>query len=170
MDTLLQPGLWIATNLGLSPETTEYQIVLWAINGPIYIFLVRSVFISAGRTAGFYHPGQYWYWPRLPWRSLVLALIFIHIWFERVFLMGKRATGGFTGTLGTLARHYGPGKILLGRAYAFGFGLLQPVGVKVKRHLFMYAMTGQASGCLMGALSPCGQGARLGGAECSKGG
>ena len=63
--------------------------------------------------------------------------------------MGKRASGGFASVVGTLAYLYRPGKVLLGRAYAFGIGLLQPVGIKVSRHLFMYAMTGAGKTTLL---------------------
>ena len=56
--------------------------------------------------------------------------------------MGNRATGGFANALETLTHLYKPDHVLLGRAFAWGVGLLQPIGIKVERHLFMYAMTG----------------------------
>lgn len=56
--------------------------------------------------------------------------------------MGRRATGRFAGPLNTLSHLYRPGHVLLGRAQGWGFGLLQPVGMDVQRHLFMYAMSG----------------------------
>jgi type IV secretory pathway TraG/TraD family ATPase VirD4 len=106
------------------------------------LFSIRTVLILFSRKIGIYHPDYYRLWPRLPWRSLMIIWNDIRIWFERTFQMGNRATGGFSNALNTLTLLYKPGHILLGRAFAWGFGLLQPVGIKVERHLFMYAMTG----------------------------
>jgi len=142
MDILFMPGEWVAMQLSLPPETSKYQLALYATNTPIYLFAARTIFTIVGRKCGFYHPNQYRYWPRPPWRGVVRTYVGFKIWHERVFTMGKQATGGFAGTLATLALLYRPGKILLGRGYTFGVGLLQPVGITVSRHLFMYAMTG----------------------------
>lgn len=108
----------------------------------VALFAIRTVLILFSRKTGFYHPDYYRLWPRIPWRSLMIIWNNIRIWFERTFQMGNRATGGFANALHTLTLLYKPGHILLGRAFAWGFGLLQPVGIKVERHLFMYAMTG----------------------------
>lgn len=108
----------------------------------VALFATRTVLILFSRKIGIYHPDYYRFWPRLPWRSLMAIWNDIRIWFERAFQMGKRATGGFASALQTLTLLYKPGHILLGRAFAWGFGLLQPVGINVERHLFMYAMTG----------------------------
>jgi len=142
MDIILYPGEWVTAQLSLLPGTPKQQLVAWAINAPVYVFAARSVFTIAGRMCGFYHPDHYRLWPRLPWRSLMSAYITAKQWYERVFLMGKRATGGFAGTLATLTLMYRPSKVFLGRAYAIGIGLLQPVGTQVSTHLFMYAMSG----------------------------
>lgn len=106
------------------------------------LFAIRTILILFSRKIGIYHPDYYRLWPRLPWRSLMIIWNDIRIWFERTFQMGNRATGGFSNALNTLTLLYKPDHILLGRAFAWGFGLLQPVGIKVERHLFMYAMTG----------------------------
>jgi type IV secretory pathway TraG/TraD family ATPase VirD4 len=108
----------------------------------VALFAIRTVLILFSRKIGIYHPDNYRLWPRLPWRSLMIIWNNIRIWFERTFQMGNRATGGFSNALNTLTLLYKPGLVLLGRAFAWGFGLLQPVGIKVQRHLFMYAMTG----------------------------
>lgn len=142
MEALFIPGVWVAARLGLDNDTLEYLIALWFINGLIYIFILRTIFVVIGRASGLYHPGHYRHWPRLPWRSLVLAGVEVRLWYERVFAMSKRSTGGFAGALHTLSLLYKPGHVLLGRAYGFGVGLLEPVGIKTSRHLFMYAMTG----------------------------
>ena len=109
----------------------------------VTLIITRFVAVSVGRACGFYSPDQYHRWPRLPWRPVFEAYITCRIWYERVFLQGKRgSTGGFTSTLALLCLLYKPSMVHLGRATAFGFGLLQPIGMKVSRHLFMLAMTG----------------------------
>lgn len=142
MEALLLPGQYIAELSDFSPDSLEFQAILYGVNVPLYILVVRTLVIVATRTLGLYHPSQYRYWPRLPWRTLMKAWVILRLWFERTFLMGSRATGGFANALETLTLMYKPGQVLLGRAFAWGFGLLQPVGLKVERHLFMYAMTG----------------------------
>ncbi|QOJ23786.1 MAG: type IV secretory system conjugative DNA transfer family protein [Gammaproteobacteria bacterium] len=107
----------------------------------VALFATRTVLILFSRKIGIYHPDYYRLWPRLPWRSLMIIWNDIRIWIERTFQMGNRATGGFSNALNTLTLLYKPGHILLGRAFAWGFGLLQPVGIEVVRHIFMYAMT-----------------------------
>ena len=146
MDALISalrfPGEYVAEQTGFIPESLAYSIVVYSVNIPLYLFVLRTIVILITRTIGLYHPDQYRLWPRLPWRTLVNAFVHLIIWFERAFLMGKRATGGFANALETLTLLHKPGHILLGRAFAWGVGLLQPIGVKVERHLFMYAMTG----------------------------
>ena len=63
-------------------------------------------------------------------------------WYERTILSGRQSTGGFASPLSVLSMAFKPGMLHLGRASAFGFGLLQPVGMKITRHIFMLAMTG----------------------------
>lgn len=108
----------------------------------VALFATRTVLILFSRKIGIYHPDYYRLWPRLPWRSLMIIWMFFSVWFERTFVMGKRATGGFASAPQALTLLYEPDKILLGRAFAFGFGLLQPVGIKIDRHSFMYSITG----------------------------
>ncbi len=142
MDILLLPGIYIAWLSGLPPDDIAFQAIAYGVNISLYVFVARTILISTARVLGLYHPAQYRYWPRLPWRTFMRGWVNLRIWFERTFLMGSRATGGFANALETLTLMYKPGQVLLGRAFAWGFGLLQPVGIKVERHLFMYAMTG----------------------------
>lgn len=146
MDALINalrfPGEYVAGQTDFLPESLAYYIVVYSVNIPLYLFAIRTFSILITRAIGLYHPDQYRLWPRLPWRILVSAFVHIIIWFERTFWMGNRATGGFANALETITLLFKPGHILLGRAFAWGFGLLQPVGIKVERHLFMYAMTG----------------------------
>lgn len=126
---------------------TQYVWQAAKIHGPEFVFYAyigRTLHASVGRWFGIFHPGHYRWWPRLPWRGSFNLLMVAKRWHERVFKMGKKSTGGFVGVLGTFALLFKPGMIYLGNAYAYGVGLLQPVGVKVQRHLMMIAMTGAA--------------------------
>lgn len=142
MKLMSLPGHWLASGLGLSPDMPVPAFLAWAIDLAVYLFVLRTVLTYLGRKAGLSHPDHYHRWPRVPWRMAFKAWLALKRWHERVFQMGKRSTGGFAGVLATLTLMYRPGFLILGRAYAWGLGLLQPIGVKVERHLFMYAMTG----------------------------
>jgi type IV secretory pathway TraG/TraD family ATPase VirD4 len=140
MSGFLLPGHWLVDVLGLTQPAAA--VMAWGINIVSLIWLLRSAVILGGRFIGAYHPANYYRWPRLPWRSVVTLWLRIARWYEQVLVTGTKATGRFAGVLATLAQLYYPGHVLLGRAQGFGIGLLQPVGISVERHLFMYAMTG----------------------------
>lgn len=142
LDTLIAPGIYVAGFTGLSPESPEFLAVVVVTNLALYFFMVRTIVVFFARFFGVYHPGQYRYFPRLPWRIFYKIYLEIKRWYERVFLMGQHSTGGFAGLLEVFTLLYKPGQVLLGRAAGFGVGLLQPVGGIISRHLFMYAMTG----------------------------
>ena len=109
----------------------------------IVINIVRFMVTWAGRITGLYSPDHYHYWSHLPWRFFYAIGQKIVTFYEFVFLLGRRGnTGGFSSWLQTLSLLYTPDKLHLGRATAFGLGLLQPVGVKITRHAFFLAMTG----------------------------
>ncbi len=142
MKTLISPGKYVAELTNLSPESLTFLVIIIIVNLALYFFIVRTIVVFTVRFLGLYHPDQYHRWPRLPWRMFFKPCLEIKRWYERVFQMGHHATGGFAGLLEAFSLLYKPGQILLGRAYGLGVGLLQPVGLKVQRHLFMYAMTG----------------------------
>jgi len=142
MDTLLLPGRFLAELSGLPPESPEFLVILVLVNLTLYCFTLRTIVVSLSRWFGMYHPKHYRCWPRLPWRPFLKVYLSVKRWYERVFQMGKHATGGFAGVLATFTLMFKPGQILLGRAYGLGVGLLQPIGTNVSRHLFMFAMTG----------------------------
>ncbi len=126
----------------LAPENIIFLVVHYGLPTVAALFLGRTVATITLRTFGLSHPNHYRLWPRLPWRIVYKTWSVISLWVEKVFRFGKQATGGFAGALTTLTFMYKPSTIFLGRAYAWGFGLLQPIGVPVTRHIFCYAMTG----------------------------
>lgn len=106
-------------------------------------FALRTICVLAGRTLGTYGPEQFRCFPRVPWRAPYRAWSALKRLHERTRLFGRRGgTGGFAGALGTMSLLFKPGKVLLGRAYAFGLPGLQPIGISPKRHLFALAQTG----------------------------
>ena len=113
------------------------------------LFAARTLAVAIARVSGLYHPDQYHRWPRVPWRPFYLSYMFLRKWYERVFIHSKRANGGFASTLAMLSLLYKPGKLFLGRAYGAGVGWFQPLGIKLQRHLFIYAMTGSGKTTLI---------------------
>jgi type IV secretory pathway TraG/TraD family ATPase VirD4 len=142
MPALPNPGLAVVVCFGVAPETLAYALILVGLNGVFYGFVARTILLVLGRSFGLCAPSFYSYWPRLPWRSVLSVWFKFSAWRERVFIMGKRATGGFASALYVLTRLYKPGQVLLGRASAWGIGLLQPIGATLARHGFIYATTG----------------------------
>ncbi|WCN09989.1 type IV secretory system conjugative DNA transfer family protein [Marinomonas mediterranea] len=118
-------------------------LLLYGLQGLLTIILLRTVVTWLGRIFGFYSPDHYYRWPTLPWRPVYRLYMKCRQWYEQVFLLGKRgATGGFASPLSQFCMRYKPNMLHLGRATAFGIGLLQPVGTPIFRHIFMLAMTG----------------------------
>lgn len=125
------------------PAETWQNVSLWSLVVYVGLLSGRFVFVAIGRKLGLYSPDQYHLWPRLPWRSIYIGFQSLSKWHEQVFLLGRRGgTGGFASALENFCNLYKPGLLHLGRATAFGFGLLQPVGIKITRHVFILAMTG----------------------------
>ncbi len=109
----------------------------------LLLCVLRTAMVILYRRLGLYSPAMFRWWPRLiPWRKPYQLWQALRGWHEKTFLIGKRATGGFAGTLATWRLLFRPGLLHLGRTYAFGLGLLQPVGIPIRRHGFMLAMTG----------------------------
>ena len=134
----------IATLQSISPE----EIVgLAAIMGLTYVFtcfVVKAMLLRLLRAFGLYSPPVYAALPStLPyWRVIFrLHMTFTH-WRETVFRFGQYATAGFASTLATMTQLYTPSTVLIGRVWWAGFGLIQPVGVRIQRHIMVYAMTG----------------------------
>jgi len=126
----------------LSPEDIALIAVFYGGHVAAALFAARTIATYISRKAGLSHPDHYSRWPRVPWRTPYKAWLASKRWYERVFKIGKQSTGGFAGVLASLTLLYKPGQVFLGRAYAWGLGLLQPIGIKSERHFFMYAMTG----------------------------
>ncbi len=108
MDALYLPGIYIAELSEFPPEDIAFQAIVYGINIPLYAFVARTIIIFTARLLGLYHPSQYRYWPRLPWRILFKACLEIKRWYERVFQMGHHATGGFAGLLEAFSLLYKP--------------------------------------------------------------
>jgi hypothetical protein len=126
-----------------TPENLAFIVTVYGGELAAALFTFRTISVFATRKLGLYHPNYYHRYPRLiPWRRPYRSYMAIKKWYERVFVIGKRSSGGFAGALSVLSMLHTPQKILLGGASAYEFGLLQPIGIKPKRHLFMLAMTG----------------------------
>ena len=131
----------------LKITASEFSVIDFAIAGFVVVAIIvitRFIYVFAARALGIYTPTDYRQWSHyVPWRYFFCLWSSISTWYEAVFVLGRKGnTGGFAGWLHTLSLLYTPSKLHLGRAMAFGITLLQPVGVKISRHVFMLAMTG----------------------------
>ncbi len=127
----------------LTPENIAFMAAFYGVHVVAALFAARTVVTYCARKFGLYSPTHFRKWPRLPWRPIYQIYSFAKNWYEKVFLIGRRgSTGGFASLLSTLCLIFKSGQIHLGRAYGFGFGWLQPIGIKVSRHLMFLAMTG----------------------------
>lgn len=131
-----------AAPFSLTADDLRQMALAALLYGVPLAFAARTAVTVVLRFLGLSHPDHYRRWPRAPWRSLWIPVIRFKEWREEVFRMGRKATAGFVGIPGMLSMLYRPGMVLLGRAYAWGFGWLMPVGMKCSRHLFLIAMTG----------------------------
>ncbi|MCJ8274032.1 MAG: type IV secretory system conjugative DNA transfer family protein, partial [Psychrosphaera sp.] len=126
----------------LSPDKITIFVVYYVLPALAVAFFGRTAITLILRTLGLSHPSHYRFWPRLPWRGVYQIRLRLGEWYEVVFKHSKIATGGFAGALSTLTQMYTPKKLFLGRAWAWGMALLQPIGMNITRHVFVYAMTG----------------------------
>lgn len=128
----------------MAPEQIAFAAVFYGGQIAAALFAARTICILIGRQFGVVGPTLYAKFPRVPWRSLLKVFLRVKVFYERVFWLGRRSTGGFAGLLATLTLLFTPGKVFLGRASMHGVGLLQPVGLHVKRHITLMAMTGSS--------------------------
>jgi len=105
-------------------------------------FVLKHIFFYLLRLVGLYHFKYYSKWPTLPWRPLWRIVSKLHQWWQEIFAFGKRSTGGFQNILSTLCMVYKSGHIPLGRATFLELPLITPIGLKTKRHLMCFGMTG----------------------------
>ncbi len=127
----------------IAPSRTYYNFVVYGLIAVVIAFVVRTLYLTTiSRAFGLYHINHYAQWPRIPWRIFWIVWMTIYEWWQEVFTFGKRSNAGFANTLSMFSLLFRSGCIPLGRAYAFGFGLLMPVGIKTKRHLMLVGMTG----------------------------
>lgn len=141
--------------LELNHFEVAFYIVVAIISFAVLLCFFKNLLIVIMRILGLSHPEHYHALPRLPWRTLFHYIMQFQAWRERVFHFSKRSTGGFAGLLSTLSNLYTPDKVFIGRAYGLGLPLLQPLGVKVTRHIKIFAMTGAGKTTLLITMLCC---------------
>jgi len=147
-----------ASSIDLSPESLGHLFCNYVLPTILAVYGTKYVVAILGRVFGFYHPNLMRKWPRLPWRGPFKIWINLVRWHERVFLTGKRATGGFAGLMATLVNLYRDGEVLIARASFWDIGLPHSISIKVKRHLMMYGMTGSGKTSLLATMLRCWNG------------
>ena len=131
---------WMAQ---ITPETIEYAVLHYGLPAVLALFFGRTVSTIILRAIGLSHPNHYRFWPRLIlWRKPFKVWMWLSHWYEKIRHHGKQATGGFASVFSMLTLMYTPKTFFIGRAYGWGVGLLQPIGIPVTRHIMVFAMTG----------------------------
>lgn len=113
------------------------------------------------RPLGLWHPAWFRYWLWFPWRFVAAILLSYWRWFEEVFRLGQRATGGWAGIIAILIMVYRPGQIYLGRLRLCGFTGYQPIGINGPRHFAMVAGAGAGKTTLLMTILGLWRGNRL---------
>lgn len=131
----------------LQSLSSDELAALAAMMGLTYVFthfVVKAILLRLLRVFGLYSPSLYAELPNIfpYWRSIYRLKMQLSRWKETVFTFGKYPTAGVASTLATMTLLYTPSTVLIGRVYWAGFGLIQPVGLSVQRHIMVYAMTG----------------------------
>ncbi|TVZ39770.1 type IV secretory pathway TraG/TraD family ATPase VirD4 [Alteromonadaceae bacterium 2753L.S.0a.02] len=119
------------------------------------MFATKTLVTAIARSLGLSHPAHYRLWPRLPWRAPYKFWLILKQWHERIVLMNRQSTGGLAGMLTTLTQLYKPHMLFLGRAYAFGIPLLQPIGGVIRTHCMIYAQSGAGKSVLLITMIAC---------------
>lgn len=107
------------------------------------ITALRLALVIPARWLGLYNPNHFWLWSLLwPWRPLynLVGKRFARKrreWFEH----GKGASARWASWLESMALLYKPGGAFLGRLTVMGFGLFQPVGWSLERHVVLLGAT-----------------------------
>jgi len=121
-------------------------LVILAFGLAIIALLTYS---AVTRKLGLFDPGFYHKLLFIPWRPLARSWLSFVAYLDNEWRAGKRATGGFAGTLHKLCLVYKSGDVFLGRLMVAGIGLFQPLGQRLERHLFMFAATGAGKTTLL---------------------
>ncbi len=127
--------------------TVEHWCVIAGVTSVTYVSLTvipKFTVLALLRKIGLYSPALYAAAPSvLPiWRPLYRLKMGFSRWREMLVKFGKYSTAGFATPLATLTLSFDTSKVLLGRVWWAGVGLIHPVGIKIQRHLMAYAMTG----------------------------
>lgn len=145
--------LWYVLSLPPVAAVVEHPVFTGAVTllagGFAASVALHLLYCIVARRLGVWNPGTYHLWLWLPWRPLAQAWLSFGAWRDREWSAGRKATGGFAGILAKLCLVYRPGDVLLGRMSIMGFGLFQPLGTKLERHLFMFASTGAGKTTLL---------------------
>jgi len=121
--------IWLQVSLGI------YAVILCNV-------ILRAIVMRLAEFIGFNDPRLEAYWPRLPWRPFQWMRKTILEKYERVFVMGKRSSGGFLPFLSTLLLRYRKGMLIYGRVLFLDFKWPQYAAEEISRHLTILGQTG----------------------------
>ncbi len=149
---------------GLTPELQVGVVVVSVLGLPVaefILFITKTIVTTFLRFWGLSHPAHYRYWPRvLPWRLFYQIKMAVSRWWE--FARGSNGSNaGFASPLATMTLLYRRNTFFFGRVWAYGFGLMQPVGLKLSSHLMIYAMSSAGKTTLLNTILRLYRGAAI---------
>ena len=117
-------------------------------------FIVKTVLIGVLRLFGCATPELYTRLSIIPWRPIMRFRMAISRWLEQTFKFGRYSTGGFSSVFATLTLQYNNKKLFIGRAWLWGFGLYQSIGLSLTKHVLIVAGTGSGkTSSIIGTIS-----------------
>ena len=137
-------GFWFLSQSGIVGVNDGFGLAAAIlISWWTWVTVLRLALVIPARWLGLYNPDHFWLGSLLwPWRPLydLVGKRFARKrreWFEH----GKGANARWASRLETMALLYRPGGALTGRLSVFGFGLFQPVGWFLERHVVLLGAT-----------------------------
>lgn len=135
---------WAAMLQATAPQKLLLLALVMALSYALTCLVLKAVLFKVLRKLGLYSPELYHHLPSvIPlWRVFYRLWMLLGRWREVLFKFGRYPTAGFASAMAVMTMMYTPSKLLLGRVWCAGFGLTQPVGLKIERHIMAFAMTG----------------------------
>lgn len=149
--TLLTPGVWALSAIGLRPDTRFELLLALVLSLWMTGTGLRLLYCIPGRLFGFWNPEHFRFFLWIPWRRCLAGILWVRGWWEQIAVIGTRATAGFAGPLSTMIHVFNPsrGDIFVGRLQAAGIGLFQPIGIPSEKHFVMVAGAGAGKTALV---------------------
>ena len=144
LEWIFRPGAYLLTRIGCIPRGQSALVVAFVASWWIWAAGARLAMQTVGRFFGVTSMATLvlWVWLVPPWRPFYKVWRAFRRWC-RQFIYGRRATAHWTGALEAMTIPYRRrDSVFVGRLWAHGFKLLQPLGIRGPRHIVVVAGSG----------------------------